>query len=173
MFSRSDLLAVVLLIVSAIPSSAQRIRQPVGFGRHMVPAPPTAVPVIQESPGGSWWDSAVTGAAIGAVGGWAAGWLLKRNAGRGCDDCPRPSSYPVVFAITGGFIGFVIGAVVGDGGSTALEFRAAALWETQRRGVLPNSVCSRRRSCGTRRGTRFARVHGAILLDPPQLKLVR
>jgi len=39
--------------------------------------------------------------------------------------------------------------------------------------LLPNSVCSWRRSYGTRGGTRFARVHGAILLDPPQLKLVR
>ena len=34
---------------------------------------------------------------------------------------------------------------------------------------LPNRHCSRRWSYGTRRGTRCARVHGAILLDPPQL----
>jgi len=39
--------------------------------------------------------------------------------------------------------------------------------------AMPNSVCSRRRTYGTRRGTRFARVHGAILLNPPQLKPVR
>ena len=39
--------------------------------------------------------------------------------------------------------------------------------------MRPNSVCSRRRSYGTRGGTRFARVHRAILLDPPQLKPVR
>jgi len=39
--------------------------------------------------------------------------------------------------------------------------------------VVPNSVCGWRRSYGTRGGTRCARVHRAILLDPPQLKLVR
>ena len=39
--------------------------------------------------------------------------------------------------------------------------------------MLPNRRCSRRRSYGTRRGTRFARVHGAILLNPPQLNAIR
>jgi hypothetical protein len=38
---------------------------------------------------------------------------------------------------------------------------------------LPNRRCSWRRSYGTRRGTRCARVHGAILLDPPQLNAIR
>jgi hypothetical protein len=33
--------------------------------------------------------------------------------------------------------------------------------------------CSWRRSYGTRRGTRFARVHGAILSDPPQQNAIR
>src|SRR5688500_16159949 len=179
MCTRSDLLAVVLLVVSAIPCSAQRIRQPVGIEPRTVYAPPAAAPVIQESPGGSAWDSALTGAAIGAVGGWAAGLFVKRNAGKGCDDCPSPSSYPVVFAITGGIIGFLIGAVVGDGGSTsqeshaALESQAAGLCEVLRRGALPNRRFSWRWSYGTRRGTRFARVHGAILLDPPQLNAIR
>ena len=37
----------------------------------------------------------------------------------------------------------------------------------------PNSRCSWRRSYGTRGGTRFARVHRAILLDPPQLNAIR
>jgi hypothetical protein len=39
--------------------------------------------------------------------------------------------------------------------------------------VVPNCVCSWQRSYGTRGGTRFARVHRAILLDPLQLKPVR
>ena len=38
---------------------------------------------------------------------------------------------------------------------------------------LPNRVCSWRRNYGTRGGTRFARVHRAILLDPSQLKPFR
>ena len=38
---------------------------------------------------------------------------------------------------------------------------------------LPDSHCSRRRSCGTRGVTRFARVPSAILLDPPQLNGIR
>jgi hypothetical protein len=44
-------------------------------------------------------------------------------------------------------------------------------WRDVRR--MPNSVCSWRRSCGTRGGARFARVHRAILLDPSQLKPIR
>jgi hypothetical protein len=36
-----------------------------------------------------------------------------------------------------------------------------------------NEVCSWRRSYGTRGGTRFARVHRASLLDPPQLIAIR
>jgi hypothetical protein len=39
--------------------------------------------------------------------------------------------------------------------------------------VPPNRRCSRRRSYGTRKGTRCARVHGSIFCDPPQLKPVR
>lgn len=34
--------------------------------------------------------------------------------------------------------------------------------------TLPNRRCNRRRSYGTRRATRFARVHGAISDDPLQ-----
>ena len=37
----------------------------------------------------------------------------------------------------------------------------------------PNRRCSRPWSYGTRGGTRFARVHRAILLDPPQLNAIR
>jgi hypothetical protein len=45
--------------------------------------------------------------------------------------------------------------------------------ERQYGGPVPNRRCSRRWSYGMRRGTRFARVHGAILLDPPQLNAIR
>ena len=37
----------------------------------------------------------------------------------------------------------------------------------------PNVRCSWRRSYGLRRGTRFARVDRAILLDPPQQNAIR
>jgi len=40
-------------------------------------------------------------------------------------------------------------------------------------GVLPNRHCSWRWIYGTRGGTRFARVHRAILLDSPQLNAIR
>lgn len=40
-------------------------------------------------------------------------------------------------------------------------------------GGVPDRRCSWQRSGGTRRGTRFARVHGAIVLDPPQLNGIR
>jgi hypothetical protein len=37
----------------------------------------------------------------------------------------------------------------------------------------PNSVCRWQRNCGTRGGTRFARVHDAKLFDPPQQNAIR
>ena len=38
---------------------------------------------------------------------------------------------------------------------------------------VPNRRCSWRWSCGMRRGTRFARVRRAIVLDPPQRNAIR
>src|SRR5687768_3964269 len=46
---------------------------------------------------------------------------------------------------------------------------AGIFWDSIELWALSNVRCSRRRNYGTRGGTRFARVHRAVLLDPAQL----
>jgi len=129
-------------------------------------------------------------------------WFVSIRGQAACFQCSMSSSgYPVPFAFGSliGSFGRSAGKSIGPirlffdktrdlnigsrcarrfvcfswGVSFASYSRSSVFSRASDRRGRPNSVCSCRRSYGTRRGTRFARVHGAILYDPPQLNAIR
>ncbi len=108
------------------------------------PGAPRRLPEPLQAPPRGRWDAALTGAAVGAVLGYGVGWLAGRNAGTGCDGCvPRPGSYPLVFSVGGGVVGFLVGALIGDPqAEVARQHAKRALCAPLRGGVLPHRRCS-------------------------------